>query len=121
MSHTLTLDPATWDLTLTGSGRIATSAGAYAVAQNAANACRLFTGDAYFNRRAGIPHFDVALGQRYRQLDTVIRERLKRAAEAVEGVEKASVSLIYSGDKNRLLGGDIVLTLDNGETVKVEI
>ena len=58
--HTLTLD-ADWDLQLDAAGNIMTSSGDYAVAQNVANAVRLFTDDAYYDADRGIPHFALTL------------------------------------------------------------
>ena len=44
--HTLMLDPDEWDLILDDGGQIVDTAGAYGIAQNVANAVRLFTDDA---------------------------------------------------------------------------
>ena len=51
------LDPDEWDLILDDGGQIVDTAGAYGIAQNVANAVRLFTDDAYYFRDRGIPHF----------------------------------------------------------------
>lgn len=77
----------TWDLQLDGSGQFATVTGPYAVAQSVANACRLFTSDAYLDQTEGIPHFELELGRK--PSDDVIKERLVRAALAVNEVETA--------------------------------
>lgn len=42
-----------WDIFSDASGQIALVSGAYAIAQNAANAVRLFKNDAYLAQRAG--------------------------------------------------------------------
>lgn len=114
MAHTLLLD-SQWDLTLDGSGNIATAVDAYAIAQNVANAVRLFTNDAYFDADRGIPHFDIELG--HRPPMSILRTRILRAARAVEGVADASVE--FDRDE-RTLGGEITLTLTNGDTASVE-
>lgn len=115
MAHTLLLD-AQWDLTLDAGGNIATTTGPYAIAQNVANAVRLFTDDAYFDRDKGIPHFDVELG--HKPPYAVLRSHIIRAARAVDGVADAKVVFDRSG---RLLGGEITLTLTTGETANVEL
>ena len=51
-----------WDIHTDENGNIAVVEDAHAIAQNCANAVRLFTNDAYFNRDRGIPHFDIELG-----------------------------------------------------------
>lgn len=60
--HTLLLTD-DWDLTLDSAGDIATSTGAYSIAQNVGNAVRLFTNDAWFNPERGIPHFAIDLAR----------------------------------------------------------
>ena len=98
---------------LSGSG-IATVAGPYAIAQNVANAVRLFTNDAYFDADRGIPHFDIELG--HKPPYSILRTRILQAARAVEGVADATVT--FDRDK-RVLGGEILLTLTTGDTVSV--
>lgn len=115
MAHTLFLD-ATWDLTLDQGGNIATVTGPYAIAQNVANAVRLFTDDAYFDRDRGIPHFQIELG--HKPPYSILRTRIVQAAKAVEGVADATVT--FTDPENRLLGGEILLTLTTGETANVE-
>lgn len=132
--HTLTLDPETWDLTLDGGGNIAVSTGAAAIAQNVANAVRLFTNDAWFDRTRGIPHFAVELGRL--PPESVLRSRLAKAARGVEGVAAAVVALtrfepqpprrIAAGEAEerpagRALEGRIELTTTAGDTVHVAL
>ena len=114
MAHTLFLD-AQWDLTLDAGGNIATVTGPYAVAQNVANAVRLFTNDAYFDANRGIPHFDIELG--HVPPYSILRTRILEAARAVEGVSDATVT--FDDPVDRVLGGEISLTLTTGETVNV--
>lgn len=111
--QTLFLD-ATWDITLDEGGRILTTSGAYAIAQRVANAVRLFTDDAYFDRDRGIPHFNIELG--HKPPYSIIRTRILEAARAVEGVADAAV--VFNRD-DRVLGGEIQLTLTTGETASV--
>lgn len=114
MAHTLLLDN-NWDLTVNGSGNIATVSDAYAVAQNVANAVRLFTNDAYFDADRGIPHFDIELG--HRPPIAVLRTRILQAARAVDGVADASVE--FTGVTDRTLSGEITLTTTTGERINV--
>lgn len=113
--HTLTLDLDEWDLTLDSGGNIATCTGPYAIAQNVANAVRLFTNDAWYDPTRGIPHFIVDLG--LLPESSVVRSRVGAAALGVDGVEKALVE-IY-GIENRVLSGNIQLTTTEGETASV--
>lgn len=114
MAHTLLLD-ADWDITVDAGGNIATVSDAYAIAQNVANAVRLFTDDAYFNADRGIPHFNIELG--HKPPYSILRTRILEAARAVEGVADAAVT--FDRDK-RVLGGEILLTLTDGTTANVE-
>lgn len=114
MAHTLFLD-AQWDLTVDAGGNIATVSDAYAIAQNVANAVRLFTNDAYFNADRGIPHFNIELG--HKPPYSILRTRILQAARVVEGVADATVT--FDRDE-RKLGGEILLTLTDGTTANVE-
>lgn len=115
--HTLYLDPDRWDLSLDGSGRIKVARGDYAAAQDTANAARLFTDDAYYDPGRGIPHFLITLGKN--PAVAVLRARLREAALRVDGVTDAVVTQAGIGD--RVLGGEIQLTLRSGGTANVEI
>lgn len=111
-AHTLYLRPDTWDITLDSSGRIARSTQAYAIAQNVANAVRLFTGEAFFAMDEGIPHFDIELGKTRPAL-SVLRARMREAALNVEGVLDAQITL--DDVQDRKLMGEILLTVADGD------
>lgn len=113
--HTLTLDLDAWDLTLDSGGNIATSVGPYALAQNVANAVRLFTNDAWYDPERGIPHFIVDLG--LLPQESVLRARVRQAALGVAGV--ASAELEQLGLADRVLSGNIRLTTTEGATADV--
>ncbi len=106
-----------WDITLTASGRLAVKRDAAAVAQNVANATRLFTGDACFNRTDGVPHFITELGRKPRE--SVVRSRLNAAARAVPEVADASTAITRLED--RVLEGAITITTTEGDTIHVAI
>ena len=110
--HTLYLTPDNWDITLDSSGRIARSTQAYAIAQNVANAVRLFTGEAFFAMDEGIPHFDIELGKTRPAL-SVLRARMREAALNVEGVLDAQITL--DDVQDRKLTGEILLTVADGD------
>ena len=111
-AHTLYLQPDSWDITLDSSGRIARSTQAYAIAQNVANAVRLFTGEAFFAQDEGIPHFDIELGKTRPAL-SVLRARMREAALNVEGVLDAQITL--DDVQDRKLTGEILLTVADGD------
>lgn len=111
-AHTLYLQPDSWDITLDSSGRIARSTQAYAIAQNVANAVRLFTGEAFFAMDEGIPHFDIELGKTRPAL-SVLRARMREAALSVDGVLAAEIAL--DAVKDRKLTGEILLTVADGD------
>lgn len=110
--HTLYLTPDNWDITLDSSGRLQTSANAYAIAQNVANAVRLFTNEAFFAMDEGIPHFDIELGKTRPAL-SVLRARMREAALNVEGVLDAQITL--DDVQERKLTGEILLTVADGD------
>ncbi|MEG2172383.1 MAG: hypothetical protein RRY29_03885 [Desulfovibrionaceae bacterium] len=117
MAKTLFLNKDTWDITLDAAGRIVTAQGLYAVAQNVANAVRLFTRDAYFNQADGIPHFTVDLGQR--PSPAIVRARINRAARNVPEVATASITLTKF--EGRTLEGTIEITTTSGDTINVAL
>lgn len=110
--HTLYLTPDNWDITLDSSGRLQTSANAYAIAQNVANAVRLFTNEAFFAMDEGIPHFDIELGKTRPAL-SVLRARMREAALNVEGVLDVQITL--DDVQDRKLTGEILLTVADGD------
>ena len=115
--RSLALDQDTWDLMLDSSGQIAVVDGAYAIAQNVANATRLFTDDAWYDPDRGIPHFLVELGQKPNL--AVIRNRFRKAALFIAGVTDADVQI--EGITDREMTGSIELTLETGEEASVAI
>ncbi len=109
-----------WDIQTDSIGNIATVTSAYAIAQNVANAVRLFTKDAYFNQAKGIPHFVVDIGQKYLSSVALLRTRVIKSAMAINGVASCSPEFKFDKD-GRLVSGDIQITLTSGETASVTI
>jgi len=114
--RTLLLDTEDWDLCLNSAGQIQVAGIEYSIAQNVANAIRLFTKDAWFDPDRGIPHFDVDLSQPVNI--PLIRNQMLQKALAVEGVADAEVE-IY-GVTDRELTGRILLTLTTGAKADVD-
>lgn len=114
--YTLLLDD-NWDVTTDGNGNIAMAQGAYGIAQNVANAIRLFTNDAYFDQTRGIPHFEIELG--HVPPMSVLRSRIRKAALEVEGV--ATAELVFLSFEGRKLSGELALTTGTGEALNVAI
>ena len=114
-AYTLMLDD-NWDITLTGDGKIKTATEAYAIAQNASNAVRLFQNDAYFDRQKGIPHFDIELGHGTAAVP-ILESRIRQALLNVEGVTDAVA--VLSIEKDRILGGEAFVTVGDGENAKI--
>lgn len=116
--RTLYLNPDKWDITLDGSGNIATASNRYADAQNVANAVRLFTNDAYLRQRQGVPHFSLDLG--VQPALSEVRAVYREAALAVENIAAATVEIAGLDTETRAMTGTIQATSANGETVSVE-
>jgi hypothetical protein len=91
---------------------------AQGIAQNVANAFRLFTNDAYFFTDQGIPHFIIELNAHPKI--NILRSRLKKVALQVEGVKDCTINLMAT-DEDRALNGYAELTLINGEKTTVAI
>ena len=113
--HTLLLDTEAWDLTLDSGGNIATAQDSYGIAQNVANAVRLFMNDAYYDPERGVPHFLIDLGVTPDM--SVVRSRSRRASLSVDGVTDANVEITTITD--RVMGGTIAVTTEEGDIVDV--
>jgi hypothetical protein len=119
-THTLKLNE-TWDLTLSDTGNILTTTSAMATAQNAANECRLFTEDAYFDYDKGIPHFITELGSRMPP-KSLLRSFLRRAVLRVPDVSRVTDIELFSFDRvNRVLSGRILFSTREGVNVQINI
>lgn len=60
--QTLLLDVLSWDLAADTSNNIAVASEPYALAQDAASAIKLFSGELYYDTTQGIPYFEQILG-----------------------------------------------------------
>ena len=107
MATTLLLDRDGWDLALDASGNIALASEPYAQVQDAASACKVWAGEAWYDTTLGVPFFGQAV--------QVVKARLVLAAESVPGVTQARVVLTTLTE--RTLGGQVQIRTDAGETV----
>lgn len=114
--HTLLLED-DWDLHVDPAGNLPVSYGGYSVAQNVANAFRLFTEDAWYFPERGIAHFLIELKKEPRL--NVLKSRLRQAAMAVDGVVDCEISLLHIEDRD--LSGMATITLASGEKYDVDI
>lgn len=106
MASSLFLDPTTWDLTVDSAGNIAVCSDPYALAQNAATACRTFLGEVYYDTTIGVPYWTDILGH-FPSL-SLVKADLVAAAMTVPGVVSARVFI--TGVVNRQLQGQIQVT-----------
>ena len=110
---TLLLDTATWDLTLDISGNIAVASNPYSLAQDAASACRLWTGEYWYNLTIGMP-YDQILGQTPNF--GFLKQQWVAQALTVPGV--VSAQAFITSFLNREVTGQIQVT-DSAGTVSV--
>jgi len=107
----LLLVPSTWDLTKDASGNIALADDPYALAQNAATACRTFLSEQWYNTTLGVPYQQI-LGQAPNI--PLLKAKLVAAALTVPGVVTAQVFITSITD--RLVTGQIQVTDSSGTT-----
>ena len=119
MANTLMLNDK-WDIYVDEAGNIATVTDDYAIAQNIANAVRLFVGDAYFEQTRGVPYLTEVFSKKTGVSQSVVINRWRNAALTVEGVTACEPQPIYDND-GRLIGGKILATTINGTNVTVEV
>ena len=117
MASTLLLDRDTNDLCVDASGNIALASEPYSQAQDAASACKLFEGEAWYDTELGVPYFQQVF--RGAQPVQVLKARLVLAAQSVPGVTDATVVLTALTDRS--LGGQVQIRTDAGETVTLGI
>jgi hypothetical protein len=110
--QSLFLLPDTWDLTVDSAGNIAVASDPYALAQNAATACRTFLKDCYYDQTIGIPYFQQILG--FLPTLQYVKSQLVAAAETVPGV--VSAQAFITSFVNRQIVGQIQVTDANGTT-----
>lgn len=115
--HTLQLED-DWDLHVNDAGNLTQIVSAEGIAQNVANAFRLFTNDAYYFTEKGIPHFLIELKNTPKL--NILRTRLKETALKIEGVKDCEINLMEV-DEDRALNGYAQITLTDDEILKIQI
>lgn len=117
MATTLLLDRDGNDLCLDASGNIALASEPYSQVQDAASACKLFEGEAWYDTTIGVPYFQQVF--RGGQPVQVLKARLVLAAESVPGVTAAMVALTELTD--RTLAGQVQVRTDSGAVVTTRL
>lgn len=107
-----------WDIQLDSHGRLKECTGAYAIAQHAANAIKLFTNDAYYEPEKGIPHFVIDLGRKLHP--AIIRSRYEGAAKSIAGVAAAKMNDLEL-DKDRRMTCSMTLYLIDGNEASINV
>ena len=116
MPSTLLLDTQTWDLVVDNYGNIAVADEPYALAQDAASACRLFRGELWYDTSQGVPYWQAILGQMPPL--AYIKAQLAAAASSVPNVRSAQV-FIANITQDRLVSGQVQITGPTGQIVGV--
>ena len=103
--NTLYLTPSGWDLTLDASGNIAMASEPYALAQDAASACRTFIGECWYDTTIGVPYWQDILG--LAPPLQLLKQYLIDAALTVPGIVDAQVYITQVG---RAISGQVQVT-----------
>lgn len=106
ITDTIFLQPDTWDLTLDANRNIARATNPYALAQDAASACKTFQGEVFYDTTQGVPYFAEILGKRP-PLE-LLKADYQRAALTVPEVIAARVFI--SSFEERHVSGQIQVT-----------
>lgn len=118
LPDTIYLNPETWDLDIDASRNIAMASTPYAQAQNVASACRVWQNECPLRKVRGVPYEASVLG--YRPTLLQLAGWFKTEAALVVGVDTVTPVLTFDSSA-RGLGGQIQLTLTDGNTANVSI
>lgn len=116
--RTLLLDKSTWDLTVDDAGNLAIAEGSYAVAQDAASACLVFSGECYYNTTLGIPWKAEVLGKP--PSTGYLADKIQQQVRLLPPVRDV-IAQIFFDDKTRVATGQILITDVNGEQSQVNL
>jgi hypothetical protein len=114
MASTLLLQRDVWDLAVDAAGNIAVASEPYAQVQDVASACRTFAGECYYDTSRGVPYFEQVFSGV--TPTPILKARMAAEAKTVPGVASAIVAL--RPISNRVVTGQVQITLDDG-TVQV--
>ncbi len=110
---TLLLDVPNWDLTKNVAGNIALApSDAYALAQDAASAIKLFQGELYYDTTKGVPYWAEILGKSPPL--SLMKAKFEDAARTVPGVKSARCFI--ESITGRVVRGQVKVTAANGQT-----
>ncbi|MGC6389640.1 hypothetical protein ACMV8I_18545 [Ewingella sp. S1.OA.A_B6] len=115
---TLQLDTDTWDLVLDGQGNIAIATDGYAVAQDVASACLVFSGECYYDNTLGIPWKEEVLGAR--PTAGYIAKKMEAEAKKLPIVNQA-LATVFFDKSTRKTRGAIRVTDTNGNQSQVTL
>ncbi|OZA31491.1 MAG: hypothetical protein B7X83_08400 [Polynucleobacter sp. 17-46-58] len=115
--NTLLLDPETWDLVIDAAGNIAMATQPYSIAQDVASACRLFSGELWYDTAKGVPYFEQILGENPPL--SLIKAEIVKAALTVPNV--VSAQCFISAFDNRGIQGQVQVTDSFGTSSTVTI
>jgi hypothetical protein len=105
------LNPETWSPVVDSSGNIALASEPYSLAQDAASAIKLWSGELYYDTTQGVSWNNILA--KLPPLNYV-RSQFVAAALTVPGVSKAAV--FFSGFSQRAISGQVQVTDGAGQT-----
>ncbi|HHH0459713.1 TPA: hypothetical protein ACPZJF_000383 [Yersinia enterocolitica] len=112
--RTLMLDPDTWDLMLDGDGNISITDGGYAVAQDVASACLVFSGECYYDNTLGIPWKEEVLGSR--PSAGYIAKKMEGEAKKLPIVSQAIANVFFDKNTRKTRGAILVTDRDGNQS-----
>jgi len=115
--NTLLLDPETWDLVIDAAGNIAMATQPYSIAQDVASACRLFSGELWYDTAKGVPYFEQILGENPPL--SLIKAEIVKAALTVPNV--VSAQCFISAFDGRSIKGQVQVVDTFGTQTVVSI
>ena len=110
--NTLLLDILTWDLVVDLNGNIAMATKPYALAQDAASAIKLFSGELWYDTTQGVVYFNEILGTLPPL--ALLKQKFNEAALTVPEVTAARTFI--SSFRGRVLSGQVQITSKTGLT-----
>ncbi len=117
MSQSLLLDLTQWDLLADARGNIAVASDPYAMAQDVANACKLFLGEQWYNVTTGVPWLEEVLGRA--PPVGLLQSLLEQAARSVPGVVQARCTV--QSLENRRASATLLFTDETGRQNQVTL
>ena len=113
--NTLLLNPTSWDLVVDALGNIAMASNPYAVAQDAASAIKLFSGEYWYDTTKGTPYWATTFGQ----MPPLQLVKAQNVAAALTVPDVVSAQCFISGVNGRQVTGQVQVTDTSGQTVAV--